>query len=75
MFITNFNFVDGNENFDITCDQFGLCGETETQFLLVPNLYLALSGGAGYFFQIYLKGYDNVYSPDSDDVNLGQDFT
>lgn len=75
MFTANFNFVDGNENFDVTSNQFGLGGGIETQFLLVPNLYLAVGGGADYFFQSSLKGHDTVYSPDGDDVNPRQDYT
>lgn len=75
MFTGNFNFVDGNENFDITSNQFGLGGGIETQFLLVPNLYLVIGGGADYFFQNTLKGHDTSYSPDGDDVNPREDFT
>jgi len=75
MFTANFNFVDGNENFDIMSNQFGLGGEIETQFLLVLNLYLAVGGGADYFFQNSLKGHDTVYSPDGDNVNPRQDYT
>jgi hypothetical protein len=75
MFTGNFDFVDGNENFDISCNQFGLGGGIETQFLLVQNLYLVMSGGADYFFQSTLKGHDTAYSPDGDNVNPRQDYT
>ncbi|MGB5288361.1 MAG: hypothetical protein WBN42_07690 [Ignavibacteriaceae bacterium] len=75
MFTANFNFINGNENFDITSNQFGLGGGIETQFLLVSHLYLAVSGGADYFFQSALKGHDTTYSPDGDNVNPRQDYT
>jgi len=75
MFTGNFNFVGGNENFDITSNQFGLGAGLETQFLLVPNLYLVFSGGADYFFESTLSGHDTSYSPDGDDVNPRQDYT
>lgn len=75
MFTGNFNFVDGNENFDITSNQFGLGAGFLTQLLLVPNLYLVLDGGADYFFQSTLKGHDTAYSPDGDDVNPRQNYT
>ena len=75
MFTGNFNFVDGNENFDLTSNQFGLGGGIETQFALVPNLYMVLGGGADYFFQGTLKGHDTAYSPDGDDVNPREDYT
>lgn len=75
MFTGNFNYVGGNENFDITSNQFGLGAGLETQFLLVPNLYLVFSGGADYFFESTLSGHDTSYSPDGDDVNPRQDYT
>ena len=75
MFTANFNFVGGNENFDIASNQFGLGGGIETQFALVPNLFMVLGGGADYFFQGTLKGHDTAYSPDGDNVNPREDYT
>jgi len=75
MFTGNFNYVGGNENFDITSNQFGLGAGVETQFLLVPNLYLIFSGGADYYFQSKLSGHDTAYSPDGDNVNPRDDYT
>lgn len=69
MFTANFDFVGGNEVFDINSNQFGLGGGVETQFLIVPNLFLVIGGGADYFFKSTIYGHDTSYSPDGDDVN------
>ena len=75
MFTANFNFVGGNEDFDVTSNQFGLGGGIETQFPLIPNLYMVFGGGVDYFFEGTLKGHDTSYSPDGDDVNPREDYT
>ncbi|UCH66037.1 MAG: hypothetical protein JSW63_02575 [Ignavibacterium sp.] len=75
MFTANFKYVGGNEDFDVTSNQFGLGGGLETQFPLVPNLYMVFSAGAEYFFEGTLKGHDTAYSPDGDDVNPREDYS
>jgi len=75
MFTANFKYVGGNEDFDVTSNQFGLGGGIETQFPLVPNLYMVFGGGVDYFFESTLKGHDTSYSPDGDDVNPREDYT
>jgi hypothetical protein len=75
MFTANFKYVGGNEDFDVTSNQFGLGGGLETQFPLVPNLYMVFGAGAEYFFEGTLKGHDTSYSPDGDDVNPREDYS
>ncbi len=75
MFTGNFKYVGGNEDFDVTANQFGLGGGIETQFPLVPNLYMVFGGGVEYFFEGTLKGHDTSYSPDGDDINPREDYT
>jgi hypothetical protein len=75
MFTANFNYVGGNEDFDVTSNQFGLGAGVETQFPLVPSLLMVFGGGVDYFFEGTLKGHDTSYSPDGDDVNPREDYT
>jgi hypothetical protein len=75
MFTGNFKFVGGNEDFDVTSDQFGLGGGIETHFPVISNLSIIFSGGAEYYFNSTLKGHDTSYSPDGDDVNPREDYS
>ena len=75
MFTANFKYVGGNEDFDVTSNQFGLGGGLETQFSLVPNLFMVFGAGAEYFFEGTLKGHDTSYSPDGDNVNPREDYS
>jgi hypothetical protein len=75
MFTANFKYVGGNEDFDVTTNQFGLGAGLETQFPLMPNLFMVFGAGAEYFFESTLKGHDISYSPDGDDVNPRNDYS
>ena len=75
IFTANFKYVGGNEDFDVTSSQFGVGGGLETQFPLVPNLYMVFGAGAEYFLEGTLYGHDTSYSPDGDDVNPREDFS
>ncbi|MGD8415199.1 MAG: hypothetical protein PVF33_13250, partial [Candidatus Latescibacterota bacterium] len=75
MFTANFKFIGGNEDFDITCDQWGVGVGLDGYFNITQNLQFVLSGGLDYYFQSTLKGHDTEYSPDGDDVNPRNDYT
>jgi hypothetical protein len=74
-FTANFNYVGGNEDFDITSSHWGLAGGMEAEFPLVTRMSLLPSGGGEYFFSSCLYGHDTSYSPDGDDVNPRKDYT
>jgi len=72
-FTGNFNYVGGNENFDITAKQWGIGIGAESYFKMSSNLDLVLATGLDYFFNSKLKGHDTSYSPNNDNVNARDD--
>lgn len=75
VFTGNFNFVGGNEDFDITSSQWGAGIGVENYFRMTPLLDLVFNFGYDYFFLSTLYGHDTSYSPDGQDVNARRDFT
>lgn len=74
-FLANFNFIGGNEDFDVTSAQWGLAAGLEARYPMGARAALLLSGGAEYFFPSRLSGHDTSYSPDGDDVNPRKEYT
>tara|TARA_R110002111_G_scaffold110212_1_gene169494 strand:- start:824 stop:1525 length:702 start_codon:yes stop_codon:yes gene_type:complete len=72
-FTANFNYIGGNEDFDVTSKQFGLGIGAETQFKISEQFNLVSAVGLDYFFNNTLKGHDTSYSPDNDNVNPRND--
>jgi hypothetical protein len=75
MHTSTFEFVGGNEFFDITTSQFGLGAGLETYFGISPNLSLVFSGGFDYYFDAQIGGHDSAYNPDGTDVSGREDYT
>lgn len=75
LFTADFRFIDGNEFFTISSNDFGLGGGLETQFSLSSNLFLLFSAGADYYFSNKLSGHDTEYSSDGENVNPRRDYT
>jgi hypothetical protein len=73
-FTANFNFVGGNEDFDVTTRQWGLAAGLEAEFPMSSKMSLLISGGGEYFFSSRLSGHDTSYSPDGDNVNPRKDY-
>lgn len=65
----NFNYVGGNENFDIKTKQWGIGLGAENYFKMTRELDLGIIAGLDYFFNSTLKGHDTSYSPNNDNVN------
>ncbi len=74
-FSAEFNFVDGNEFFNINCNQWGLGLGGESYFMLVPGFDLVFSIGADYYFSSALEGHDTSYSPDGQNINSRRGYT
>jgi hypothetical protein len=74
-FTGNYKFIGGNEDFDITSNQWGLGLGLETYFPMSDRFDFIVSGGVDYYFSSTLSGHDTSYSPDGEDVNPRQDFT
>ena len=69
----NFKYIGGNEDFDVTSQQWGAGGGFESHFKMSPNLNLAIAIGLDYYLPSTLHGHDTSYSPDNDNVNPRDD--
>jgi hypothetical protein len=74
-FTGTFNFIGGNEKFDVTSKPWGLGLGVETYFAVGTQTDFAIQLGFDYFFKAKLQGHDTAYSPDGDDVNPRNDYT
>ena len=75
MFTGNFNFVDGNEDFDVTSNQWGWGLGLSKFFRMNKNFNLVFETGLEYFFESVLSGHDTSYSPDGEHVNPREDYS
>ena len=74
-FTGNFNFVGGNEDFDIRSKQWGIGLGLEKFFPMSSKLDLVITAGLDYYKKDTLQGHDTSYSPDGETVNRREDFT
>ncbi|GAB4290698.1 MAG: hypothetical protein Kow0098_09500 [Ignavibacteriaceae bacterium] len=65
----HFEFIGGNEFYDIGSENFGLGGGIESHFRMTRNISLIISGGADYYFNSMIGGHDTFYSPDGNHIN------
>jgi len=68
-FKANFNFVGGNENFDVTTRQWGIGVGLDNYFKMNEKWDISFGLGLDYFFDSTLTGHDTSYSPDGDNIN------
>lgn len=75
-FTGTFDYVGGNENFDVTGRPWGVGMVLDAAFALSDRVEVTAMAGADYYFDATLEGHDTAYSPDGDDVNPreGYDF-
>lgn len=74
-FNAHFEYIGGNETFDVTSNSWGLGGGVETSFPVSPRVSMMFSVGADYFFRSLLSGHDTYYRPNGDDLHAKEDFT
>jgi hypothetical protein len=74
-FTGTFDFIGGNEFFDVHANQWGLGAGIESYFRMSPKVDLLLSLGTEYFFPSTLEGHDSAYSSDGEYVNRRQNYT
>jgi len=65
----HFDYVDGNEVFDVTSTQWGAGAALENHFKLTQKLSLVLNYGLDVYLPSTLTGHDTSYSPNNDNVN------
>jgi hypothetical protein len=71
----NFNFVGGNEKFDVTSKTFGFGAGAEFHFPINKKWDLTANTGANYYLKHALEGHDTAYSPDGQDINPRNDYS
>ncbi|MCB0274055.1 MAG: hypothetical protein KDI06_04535 [Calditrichaeota bacterium] len=74
-FTGNFNYVGGNENFDVTSNAWGFGGGLESHFPMTKRFDFILSAGLDYYATRRLQGHDTSYSPDGETINGREDYT
>ncbi len=75
MFIGDFKYVGGNEDFEVTANQWGLGVGARTLFPISRAVGLVLTVGADYYFKGTLSGHDTEYTPENENVNAKEDYT
>ncbi len=65
----HFDYVGGNEVFDVTSHQWGIGAGLEHHFAMSQNIALVFRYGLDFYFPSTLTGHDTSYSPDNDNVN------
>jgi hypothetical protein len=74
-FTSNFKFIGGNEDFDVTSQQWGWGLGLEGLFAISPRMDFLLGGGFDQYFEGELKGHDTAYDPGGESVNGRADYT
>ena len=75
MFTAIFNFIDGNEFFNINANQWGLGGGAETDFPLSGRFALIFNAGLDYYFLSQIYGHDTSYDPNGTIINGRENYT
>ena len=73
-YTANFEYVGGNEKFDVTASPWGAGVGVETHFVISEKTSFQLQVGVDFYQEVELAGHDTVYSPDGTDVNPREDY-
>lgn len=74
-YTAHFEYIGGNETFDVNNNPWGVGGGLETSFAVSPRLAMVVTGGVDYYFRTLLSGHDTYYRPNGDDLHEKEDFT
>jgi hypothetical protein len=72
---SHFKYIGGNEDFEVTGNQWGLGAGLEGHFPITKHVDFTIGAGIDYFFKAALTGHSRTYSPDGDDVDPREDYT
>jgi len=75
IFTANFEFIGGNEFFEVSTNQWGLGFGMKAFFEISRRLDFVTSAGLDYYFNNTIGGHDTSYSPDGENVNPRNDYT
>jgi len=73
-FTGTFDFVGGNEKFDVKSDPWGAGVLLEAPLAISDRVDFALQLGVDHYFDAKLEGHDTIYAPDGDHVNDREDY-
>ncbi|MBM4130729.1 hypothetical protein FJ250_06840 [bacterium] len=73
-FTGTFDYIGGNENFDVTCRPWGLGFAMDTAFAVGRSTWLTFAAGLDRYFGATLEGHDTAYSPDGTAINAQDDY-
>ena len=74
LFTGDFVYVGGNEDFEVTCNAWGVGTGLRTTFPIARSLGLMVSAGLDYYPNTTLSGHDTYYTPENDNVNEKEEF-
>lgn len=69
-----FDFIGGNEKFEVTSNSWALGAGMESHFAMSARTDFVLAAGLDYYFDATLTGHDTSYAPDGEEVNGRQDY-
>lgn len=75
MFMGDFRYVGGNEDFEVTSNQWGVGLGARGDFPISRTVDLVVSAGFDYYFKSALTGHDTEYNPQNENVNDRQGYT
>jgi hypothetical protein len=75
LFTGDFVYVGGNEDFEVTTNQWGLGVGAKASFPMSKKVNFTVEAGFDYYFSSTLYGHDTSYSPDGVTVNGNHDYT
>lgn len=73
-FLANFKYVGGNEDFDVTSEQWGLGAGIETRLPLSDKIGVQIVAGLDHYFTEQLNGHDTSYTPQNDNINPRENY-
>lgn len=73
-FTGTFDYIGGNENFDVTCRPWGLGFALDTAFAVGRATSLTFAAGLDRYFGATMEGHDTAYSPDGSAINAQEDY-
>ncbi len=65
----NFNYIGGNENFDVKSNPWGAGGGLESWFTVAESMDFVLMAGVDWYADAAIEGHDTAYLPSGDHVN------
>lgn len=74
-FTSSFEYIGGNENFDVVSNHWGWGAGLEGRYPISASANFVLGGGVDWYLGSELDGHDTIYSPDLDPVNGREDYT